>query len=93
MTELTKAIIEEEGLTSSWRAKKSENWEVVSESLHDYDEGNVTKRYIFRNKQTNEYWAYYETSNSWSEWGDDENEEPVRVYPKQVLVTQYVTEE
>ena len=60
--ELTKEYIKENDLI--YRFSKDKSWELVVNVLSDYDEGYVTRRYIFRNTETNEFWEYFESSNS-----------------------------
>ena len=85
--ELTKEIINELELT--YGSSIEDGWKRVSKEFSSYDEGVVTHRYIFQNIETEEYWAFYESSNSWVDDSYEYDEEPTRVYPREVTVIEY----
>jgi hypothetical protein len=91
MTELTNEIIREQCLHYSGRSRG--NWEFIESELVDYSEGYVYHTYVYKNTETGEFWAFGHSSNSWTEYDDDEPFEPYRVVPKEVTVTAYVRAE
>lgn len=63
-------------------------WVFVSEEHLGYDEGTVTTQYVWKNRETDELWAFEHETNSWAD-GYCETSTPYKVKSEQKMITVY----
>lgn len=65
-------------------------WNLVESFDLDYDEGTVSRQYVYENTNTGKFWSFITYSNSWSDvYEEDEEFEVFEVEPRDVLVRKW----
>lgn len=89
--ELTDEYLREEG---DWISSANTKWKQIHEEVLDYDEGRLTKSYVWQSIESGRYYSFVYCTNSWDDYSSDAdyNEDGYQieeVEPVEVTVIQY----
>jgi hypothetical protein len=91
MTELTVEIIRESDLRySEDEETPKDGWLFIQKTLDDADDGCTYFTIVYKNVETGEYWAFNDIYNSWDDVMEEDDFQPRRVIPTEVLRIEYV---